>query len=90
MEGTKATFHCNATGNPAPSVRWIKDGNTVGQKDLLSFVTKRNDSGKYWCLAESDLNSTVTEIAYLDVQCKLITSWPICHHWAGMLKKDDT
>ncbi|XP_068757833.1 contactin-2-like [Montipora capricornis] len=67
-EGAKATFHCNATGNPAPSVRWIKDGKTVGNEDLLSFVTKRNDSGKYWCLAESDLNSTVTEIAHLDVQ----------------------
>ncbi|XP_068759026.1 neuroglian-like isoform X2 [Montipora capricornis] len=68
MEGAKATLHCNATGNPAPSVRWIKDGKTVGNEDLLSFVTKRNDSGKYWCLAENGLSSTVTAMAYLDVQ----------------------
>ncbi|XP_068714967.1 neuroglian-like isoform X2 [Montipora foliosa] len=78
MEGAKATLHCNATGNPAPSVRWIKDGKTVGNEDLLSFVTKRNDSGKYWCLAENGLSSTVTAIAYLDVQYpSSFTSKPI-------------
>ena len=79
-EGAKATLHCNATGNPAPSVRWIKDGKTVGNEDLLSFVTKRNDSGKYWCLAENGLSSTVTAMAYLDVQCKLFTNSSICYY----------
>ena len=72
VEGAKVIFHCNATGNPAPNVRWIKDGKTVGTKDLLSFEAKRNDSGKYWCLAENGLNSTVTAVAYLNVQCKFI------------------
>ena len=72
IEGAMATFHCNATGNPTPKIRWIKDGKTVGEEDTLSFVTKRNDSGRYWCLADNGLNATVKAIAYLNVQCEYI------------------
>ena len=66
-----ATFHCNATGNPTPKIRWIKDGKTVGEEDALSFITKRNDSGRYWCLADNGFNATVKAIAYLNVKCEL-------------------
>lgn len=38
--------------------------------DTLSFETKRNYSGKYWCLADNGLNSTANASAYLDVQCE--------------------
>ena len=70
LESGTATFHCNATGNPAPKIIWIKDGKTVGQGDTLSFEINRNDSGKYWCLADNGLNSTANASANLDVQCK--------------------
>ena len=70
-----ATFHCNATGNPTPKIRWIKDGKTVGEEDTLSFVTKRNDSGRYWCLADNGFNATVKAIAYLNVQCEYIFAY---------------
>ena len=70
IEGAKATFHCNTTGNPTPKITWIKDGKTVARGETLSFETNRNQSGKYWCLAENGLNSTVNASANLDVQCK--------------------
>ena len=70
LEGNTATFHCEATGNPAPKITWMKDGKTVSQEQPLNIETHRNDSGKYWCLAENGLNSTVNASAMLDVQCK--------------------
>ena len=63
------TFHCNATGNPAPKITWTKDGKTVGTKDTLSFEALRSKSGKYWCSADNGLNSTVNASAILNVQC---------------------
>ena len=48
----------------------MKDGKTVSQEQTLNIETHRNDSGKYWCLAENGLNSTVNASAMLDVQCK--------------------
>ena len=69
-EGAMATFHCNATGNPTARYRWIKDGKTVATGNTLSFQTSRNDSGRYWCLAENGLDETVNASAYLNVQCE--------------------
>jgi len=69
-EDDQTIFHCAATGNPAPQITWIKDGKTVGQGDTLSFETKSNHSGKYWCLADNGLNSPVNASANLDIQCK--------------------
>ena len=31
---------------------------------------KRNDSGKYWCFAENEIDANITSVS-LDVQCKL-------------------
>ena len=70
LESATATFYCNATGNPTPKITWIKDGKTVAKGNTLSFETNRTHSGKYWCLAENGLNSTVNASANLDVQCK--------------------
>ena len=75
MENDQLTFHCAATGNPIPTIGWLKDGEAVGLGDILSFKANRNDSGKYWCLAENGLASTANASANLDVQCKYVHSW---------------
>ena len=64
-------LHCAAIGNPTPNIKWIKDGKTVGNGEILNITVKRSDSGKYWCTAENGLDVTVNASAYLDVQCKL-------------------
>ena len=55
-----------------PKITWVKDGEAVAEGETLSFETKRNQSGKYWCLAENGFNSTANASAILDVQCKLV------------------
>ncbi|XP_025080687.1 fibroblast growth factor receptor 1-like isoform X2 [Pomacea canaliculata] len=59
-EGSKAIFKCRANGNPRPSVKWMKDGQTVRAeknqqyrkskwKLQINSVTKV-DSGNYTCI----------------------------------------
>lgn len=70
IEGTMATLHCVATGNPTPKITWTKDGKTVGRGETLRFEASRDQSGKYWCSAENGLNSTFNASAHIDVQCE--------------------
>ena len=70
VEGTNVTFLCTATGNPTPTVTWMKDGSSVAEGETLGFETSRNDSGKYWCLAKNGLGEAINTTVYLDVQCK--------------------
>ena len=70
-EGSEAIFLCAATGNPTPTITWMKDGKTVGLGDELRFSAKRNQSGEYRCSADNGLGVNITASASLDVQCKL-------------------
>ena len=63
-------FLCNATGNPASEITWMKDEETVTHGDTLSFSALKSDSGKYWCLAENGIGLAINASASLDVQCK--------------------
>ena len=69
-EGDQISLTCRVTGNPVPSVKWSKDGKTVGTGVNLSFEAFRNRSGVYWCSAENGLDAINTSVS-LDVQCKL-------------------
>ena len=70
MESEQVTFHCTATGNPTPTITWLKDGNRLAEGEKLSLTANRTHSGKYWCLADNNLDITVNTSASLDVQCK--------------------
>ena len=70
-EDSEATFLCTATGNPTPTITWMKDGKTVAQGDELRFIAKRNQSGEYRCSADNGLGVNITASASIDVQCKL-------------------
>lgn len=74
-EGSKLTVKCEATGNPAPTYKWFKDGNELkksknvriknSQKNSRVQISraKLEDSGNYTCVVENILgtdNSTGT------------------------------
>ncbi|XP_078342486.1 fibronectin type III domain-containing protein-like isoform X2 [Oculina patagonica] len=68
IEKETVTFHCKASGNPIPSITWVKDGKTEGTGNILRFQPTRYQSGRYWCLAENGLNVTIKASADLNVQ----------------------
>lgn len=70
MENEEVTLNCTASGNPTPTITWIKNGKTVTEGETLSFEAHRSQSGQYWCLAENGLEVSANASAYLDVQCK--------------------
>lgn len=61
-EGSDVTFTCEATGSPAPSVTWLKDGEPLGQQSdqvpggpQLSLVAVGpSDAGIYSCLVVNE------------------------------------
>ncbi|XP_078379808.1 hemicentin-1-like isoform X8 [Oculina patagonica] len=67
IETEIVTFFCNATGNPTPTIKWFREGQSVGTGNPLSFPVYRNHSGYYLCTADNDLNVTLNASAYLEV-----------------------
>ena len=81
IEGDNVTFTCNATGNPAPTFRWTKNGSvlTTGSRISLSSDGKqltvanvtREDSGQYVCEATNNVTTVASDSATLNVKCKI-------------------
>ena len=74
-EGDTATLYCNATGNPAPSLAWIRGGTgeVVSYNQMLVIESiKRNESGSFECLAWNSIGNNITKSCTVDVQCKYI------------------
>ena len=81
IEGGNVTFTCNATGNPAPTFRWTKNGSvlTTGSRISLSLDGKqltltnvtREDSGQYVCEATNNVRTVPSDSATLNVKCKI-------------------
>ena len=81
IEGSNVSFTCNATGNPAPTFRWTKNGSvlTTGSRISLSSDGKqltvanvtREDSGQYVCEATNNVTTVASDSATLNVKCKI-------------------
>ena len=82
-EGGNALFSCNASGNPAPTISWTKQGSLLSasgdfrisfgadNKTLTIVNVSRADSGQYRCVASNNVESGVTSnAATLNVECK--------------------
>ncbi|XP_051548688.1 neogenin-like [Myxocyprinus asiaticus] len=63
QESMDIIFECDVTGSPLPTVKWMKDGDTVIPSDYFRIVKQHNlqvlglvksDEGFYQCLAEND------------------------------------
>ena len=85
IEGSNVSFTCNATGNPAPTFRWNKNGSvlTTGSRISLSSDGKqltltnvtREDSGQYVCEATNNVRTVPSDSATLNVQCKITSNY---------------
>ena len=70
MEGHEAMFYCTTSGNPSPTITWLKDSKILGTGEVLKFVAFKNRTGTYWCSADSGLGLPINTSAELNVQCK--------------------
>ena len=73
IEGRTVTLTCNASGFPAPTVYWVKtsNGDRFNGTELVFTNINRSGAGEYKCVASNPCNTT-TELADIDVQCKLV------------------
>uniref|UniRef100_H2UZC9 Neogenin 1b n=1 Tax=Takifugu rubripes TaxID=31033 RepID=H2UZC9_TAKRU len=62
-ESMDIVFECEVSGSPAPSVKWVKNGDAVIPSDYFKIIKEHNlqvlglvksDEGFYQCLAEND------------------------------------
>ncbi|PFX19584.1 Netrin receptor DCC [Stylophora pistillata] len=77
-EGENVTLHCNATGNPLPTLSWTKYGSHIGNNPRISFSEDKNqftitnakgeDSGAYRCVAINCLGNNTSGTTFVNVQ----------------------
>merc|ERR1712142_776901 len=77
LENEDLNFALTALGKPPPALCWMKDGNElksdkrtkiVKEKDKTSISLKKvsqSDSGKYKCIAKSEVGEVATEAALI-------------------------
>lgn len=71
MEGDSVSLYVMATGNPAPTYQWKKDGVDIAGATSEIYdiaVTSRSDAGEYTVVVDNGVGSATSEIAVLDVQ----------------------
>ncbi|XP_027008900.2 neogenin 1a isoform X10 [Tachysurus fulvidraco] len=65
-EATDIVFECEATGSPAPTIKWVKNGDAVVPSDYFRILKEQNlqvqglvktDEGYYQCLAENEVGN---------------------------------
>ncbi|XP_054261356.1 protein sidekick-like [Macrosteles quadrilineatus] len=75
-EGRTKILQCQALGYPQPQYRWLKDGVELGDFSTEHFYrihnTRREDGGRYQCVAKNDVGSILSKpidvtVAYMGV-----------------------
>ncbi|KAG7327264.1 hypothetical protein KOW79_008870 [Hemibagrus wyckioides] len=65
-EAMDIVFECEATGSPAPTIKWVKNGDAVVPSDYFRILKEQNlqvqglvktDEGFYQCLAENEVGN---------------------------------
>jgi hypothetical protein len=78
IEGQQETLHCEAHGNPLPTIQWFRDG--VALKDVQNkqtIVIKSADEGdsvtknRYSCLVTNEAG-TVSKDFFVEVRILII------------------
>jgi len=74
-ETDSTTLHCNATGNPAPVIKWwrIQNSSAIHLHDGETLILRnvhRNDSGDYRCTASNRVGNPAVSHVNVNVQCK--------------------
>lgn len=87
QESMDIIFECDVTGSPPPTVKWMKDGDTVIPSDYFRIVKQHNlqvlglvksDEGFYQCLAENDAGNVQAsaQLIILDIDVALPSTVP--------------
>ena len=81
-EGENVTLSCNATGNPASSISWTKNGSAIStsgdprisfgvdNKQMTITNVSRSDGGQYRCEVNNSNGTVTSNAATLEIQCK--------------------
>ncbi|OIR03999.1 endoglucanase C precursor [mine drainage metagenome] len=68
--GSTATFSVSATGNPAPTYQWRKDGSAISGATAANLVlsnVQASDSGSYDVVVSNTLGSVTSRLVRLEV-----------------------
>ncbi|GAA6072667.1 neogenin isoform X1, partial [Tachysurus ichikawai] len=66
-EAMDIVFECDVVGSPAPTVKWVKNGDAVIPSDYFKIVNQhdlqvlglvKSDEGFYQCVAENEVGNT--------------------------------
>ncbi|XP_057189438.1 neogenin 1a isoform X4 [Triplophysa rosa] len=86
-EATDVVFECEVSGSPAPTIKWVKNGDAVIPSDYFKIIKEQNlqvlglvrsDEGFYQCLAENDVGNVQSgaQLIILDPDVSIPTSPP--------------
>ena len=82
-ESNPVLLRCEASGYPAPTITWTKDGRQLhgAQRTMNIAQSRKSDAGRYVCTADNGVGQPKTAEAYVIVQCKCkhVVDWQ-CNH----------
>lgn len=70
---TPIFLRCDASGFPAPSVKWTKSGKILSsKKQLIISSSNKSDTGEYMCTVSNGVEQEKKARVYVTVQCESV------------------